>query len=152
MGDDMNIGLSGVALWVGALVLCAVTGCSTLTPTPRNAPEGLLEGTGWQLQQLGAQGAIAGNQPTLSFAQMGRVSGTGSCNQFNGPVTVSGKSIAFGALASTRMACSDALNKQESTYLKALGQAEWFTVAGSTLTIYTKAMDQPLVFFRTSPP
>ena len=64
---------------------------------------------------------------------------------------MSGKSITFGALATTRMACSDALNAQESSYFKALQQAEWFTVLGSSLSIYTKAMDQPLVFFRTSP-
>jgi heat shock protein HslJ len=148
----MNARLSTIVSLIGVAILSSLSACSTLTPAPKNLPEGLLEGTGWQLQQLGAQGAIAGNQPTLSFAQLGKVSGTGSCNQFNGPVTVNGKSITFGALASTRMACSEALNKQEAAYFKALGQAEWFTVAGSTLTIYTKAMDQPLVFFRTSPP
>ena len=131
--------------------MCGTAACTTLTPTAANTPEGFLTGTGWQLQQLGAQGAIAGSQPTLAFVGAGKVSGTGSCNQFNGPVTVNGKSITFGALASTRMACADALNTQEATYFKALQQAEWFTVAGSTLTIYTKAMDQPLVYFRTSP-
>ena len=125
--------------------------CSTLVLPPKNTSEGLLMGAIWQLQQLGAVGAIIGNQPTLSFSQGGRASGSGSCNQFNGSVTVSGKSITFGTLASTRMACSDALNAQESTYFKALQQAEWFTILGSSLTIYTKSMDQPLVFFRTGP-
>ena len=134
-----------------ALTTVVCSACGMLVVPPKSAPEGLLTNTAWQLQQLGSQGAIAGNQPTLSFAQAGRVSGSGSCNQFNGPVTVSGKSITFGALASTRMACSDALNAQESSYFKALQQAEWFTVLGSSLSIYTKAMDQPLVFFRTSP-
>ena len=135
-----------------AFALAVLSACGMLAAPPKNTPEGLLAGTGWQLQQLGSQGAIAGNQPTLSFAEAGTVSGSGSCNQFNGPVTVNGKSISFGAFASTRMACSDALNAQESTYFKALQQAEWFTVLGNSLTIYTKAMDQPLVFLRTSPP
>jgi heat shock protein HslJ len=128
-----------------------ITACAGLEPLPKNTPEGLLAGTAWQLQQLGSQGALEANQPTLVFAKADRVSGTGSCNQFNGTVTLNGKSITFGPLASTRMSCADALNAQESTYFKALQHAEWFTIAGSTLTIYTKAMDQPLVFFRTSP-
>jgi len=131
-----------------ATVVCLA--CSTLVVPPKSSPDSLLA-TGWQLQQLGGQGAIAGNQPTLSFVEAGTVTGSGSCNQFNGPVTVNGKSITFGTLASTRMACSNALNAQESTYFKALTQAEWFIVFGSTLTIYTKATDQPLVFFRTTP-
>jgi heat shock protein HslJ len=134
-----------------ALATVVHSACSTLADPPKTTPEGLLTNTGWQLQQLGGQGAIAGSQPTLSFVEAGSVTGSGSCNQFNGPVTVNGKSITFGALASTKMACSNALSAQESAYFKALTQSEWFTVFGNTLTIYTKAMDQPLVFFRTNP-
>jgi heat shock protein HslJ len=133
------------------VAVAGIAGCKSLEPLPKDAPEGLLGGTSWQLQQLGAQGAIVGSQPTLVFAPSGKVSGTGSCNQFNGTVTIDGKSITFGPLATTRMACADALNTQEATYLKALQQAQWFTVAGNTLTIYTKAMEQPLVYFRSKP-
>ena len=135
-----------------ALAIAALSACGLMVGPAKNTPEGLLSGTGWRLVQLGSQGAIEGNQPTLSFAEAGKVSGSGSCNQFNGPVTVNGKSISIGVLASTRMACSGALNAQEATYFKALQQAEWFTVLGNSLTIYTKAMDQPLTFLRTSPP
>jgi heat shock protein HslJ len=135
-----------------ALAVVALPACGLMMTPAKSTPEGLLAGTGWQLVQLGSQGAIEANQPTLSFAEAGKVSGSGSCNQFNAPVTVNGKSISIGALASTKMACSDALNAQESTYFKALQQAEWFTVLGNSLTIYTKAMDQPLMFLRASPP
>jgi heat shock protein HslJ len=138
-----------------AVTACILVGClaacSMFEPAPKNAPEGLLESTQWQLQQLGAQGAIAGSQPTMTFAKGGAVSGSGSCNRFNGSVTISGKSIAFGPLAATKMSCAEALNAQEASYFKALQEAQWFTVAGATLTMYTKAMEQPLVFFRTEP-
>ena len=133
------------------LALVGIAGCKSLEPLPKDTPEGLLGGTSWQLQQLGAQGAIAGSQPTLVFASAGKVSGSGSCNQFNGTVTIDGKSITFSPLATTRMACAQALNAQEAAYLKALQQAQWFTVAGNTLTIYTKAMEQPLVYLRSKP-
>lgn len=137
---------------LGAVVAVAgIAGCNSLQPLPKDAPQGLLGGTSWQLQQLGAKGAIAGSQPTLVFRSAGKVSGTGSCNQFNGTVTIDGKSITFSPLATTRMSCADPLNAQEAAYLKALQQAQWFTVAGNTLTIYTKATEQPLVYFRSKP-
>lgn len=137
---------------LGAIFAVAgIAGCKSLEPLPKNTPEGLLGGTSWQLQQLGAHGAIAGSQPTLVFAEAGKVSGTASCNQFSGTVAIDGKSITFSPLATTRMACAEALNAQEATYLKALQEAQWFTVAGNTLTIYTKAMSQPLVYFRSKP-
>jgi heat shock protein HslJ len=148
----MNFNTVRRLIALSAIIAAAgIAGCKNLEPLPRDTPEGLLGGTSWQLQQLGAQGAIAGTQPTLVFASAGKVSGTGSCNQFNGTVTIDGKSITFSPLATTRMACAEALNAQEARYLKALQQAQWFTVAGNTLTIYTKAMEQPLVFFRSKP-
>ena len=129
-----------------------VLGCTATTQSTANDPQGLLSGTGWQLQTLGASRVLAQAQPTLEFARPDKVSGSGSCNRFNGSVTVSGKSITFGPLASTRMACADAINQQESLYFKALAQAQWFTIGGTTLTLYTRAMDEPLVFSRTNPP
>lgn len=146
----MNFNAVRFFVSLSALIAVAgIAGCKSLEPLPKDSPEGLLGGTSWQLQQLGGQGAIAGSQPTLVFASAGKVSGTGSCNQFNGTVTIDGKSITFSPLATTRMACAEALNAQEAAYLKALQQAQWFTVAGNTLTIYTKSMEQPLVYFRS---
>src|SRR4051812_35638472 len=101
-----------------------MAGCTQLMPPKSGNPEGLLAGTEWRLQTLGSQGALEAQQPTLAFDQGNKISGSGSCNQFNGSVTVSGKSMAVSPLASTRMACADALNQQEATYFKALQQAE----------------------------
>jgi len=136
--------------WAAALCVLAV-GCTQLMPQKSNSPEGLLAGTAWQLQLLGTQGALEAQQPTLEFDKGDKISGSGSCNRFNGTVAISGKAMSIGPLASTRMACAPALNQQEQTYFTALQQAEWFLVAGTTLTIYTRSMDQPLVFFRTRP-
>jgi len=136
---------------LGIAAAVCVVGCNQLMPAKNSSPEGLLAGTTWQLQLLGTQGALEAQQPTLEFDKGNKISGTGSCNHFNGTVTVSGKSMSVSPLASTRMACAAALNQQEQTYFAALQQAEWFLIAGTTLTIYTRAMDQPLVFFRTQP-
>jgi len=140
---------------VGRLCAVALVGlavaCAQLMPAKNTGPEGLLAGTAWQLQLLGTQGAIEAQQPTLEFEKGDKISGSGSCNRFNGTVTISGKAMSIGPLAATRMACAPALDQQEQTYFAALQQAEWFLVAGTTLTIYTRSMDQPLVFFRTQP-
>ncbi len=144
----MNVRAWRLLALIASGVLFGLAACVAREPSTSVAPEGLLAGTAWQLQQLGSKGALEGNQPTLAFAQMNHVNGTGSCNRFNGSVAVDGKSITFGPLASTRMMCEEAVSMQEANYFKALVGAEWFTIDGSTLTIYTKAMDLPLVFVR----
>jgi putative lipoprotein len=105
-----------------------------------------LNGTSWVLEDLGGTSALDQPQATLAFSDSGKVSGNGSCNRFNGTVRLSGDSIAFGPLATTRMACVDPAGKQETSYLKALGDAERFRVDGTTLLIYAKGMTQPLRF------
>jgi len=87
-----------------------------------------------------------GRQATLAFPEPGKVSGNGSCNRFFGAVEVSGQSIIFRALASTRMACSEPIGNQETVYLKALQDAERFEVSGDTLLIHAKDLEKPLRF------
>lgn len=83
------------------------------------APSGIL-GTAWLLEDLGGIGVLDGAQATLEFPDPGKAVGSGSCNRFFGPVQISGESIAFGPLGSTRMACVEAVMMQEGGYLKAL--------------------------------
>jgi heat shock protein HslJ len=137
---------------VAVLLALLTVACAQLQPPPKRAdPQALLEGTRWQLQQLGSQTALDAHRPTLSFDATGMASGSGSCNGFTAAVTVNGKSITFGALARTEMACTGALNAQEAGFFKALQDAQWFTMSASTLTVYTKALDLPLVFAREAP-
>jgi putative lipoprotein len=109
-----------------------------------------LEGTAWVLEDLAGNGVLTRAQATLEFADSGRVSGNGSCNRFSGGVELSGESITFGRLATTRMACLDDVGKQEATYLKALQDAERIRLGDTTLFIYSKGMAQPLRFRKTS--
>jgi putative lipoprotein len=115
------------------------------------APSGSLWGTAWVLQDLGGTAVADQVQATLQFPDEGKVAGSGSCNRFFGSVQVSGQSITFGALGSTRMACAEAVMAQEGAYLKALQNAERYTIEGSSLLIYSKGMDRPLRFSRAGP-
>ena len=113
----------------------------------QSAPNGLL-GTAWRLEDLGGERVIADAPATLQFPGAGRASGRGSCNRFSASVEISGNSIRFGPIVSTKMACAGAVNVQEGRYFKALGDATRFELTGSALLIYGKGMDKPLRFAR----
>src|SRR5262245_38427078 len=105
-----------------------------------------LDGTSWQLLGLGATGALEGSQPTLTIGADGKVSGSGGCNTYTGAVTTSGMAIKFTGLAATKKSCTDELNAQEATYLKALEQATTFENRATSLLINTKSFEEPLSF------
>ena len=117
----------------------AAAAVSTVAPSE-------LWGTAWTLEDLAGVPLAKGQQATLAFPEPGKVSGNGSCNRFFGAIEVSGQSISFSALASTRMACAEPIGKQETAYLKALQDAERFEVSGDTLSIYAKDLEKPLRF------
>jgi heat shock protein HslJ len=142
---------SVVELVLSAMLLMACS--SSHDPTANSAKSTStpvsLTGTEWVLQDLAGTPALASVKATLAFPESGRAAGTASCNRFTASVEVSGDTIKFGALASTRMACADnAVSTQETEYLKALGAAKRFECQEPTLLIYGEGYDQPLRFTR----
>ncbi len=111
-----------------------------------------MTGTEWLLQDLAGTPALTNVKATLAFPETGKAAGNASCNRFTGSVEVSGDTIKFGALASTRMACVDnAVSAQETEYLKALGAAKRFEWNEPTLLIYAEGYDKPLRFALAMP-
>ena len=110
-----------------------------------------LEGTGWRLEDLGGARVLDHVEATLEFPGAGRVGGSGSCNRFFGTVEISGESIRFGPLGSTRMSCEEAVMNQEEMYFQALEGAERFTLEGKTLLIYSQGTEKPLRFALREP-
>jgi heat shock protein HslJ len=87
-----------------------------------------LAGPKWVLRKLdGQEGGALPGQATLAFAS-GKISGSTSCNQFQGAVSEgeSATSLVMGPLITTRMACSEPLLAEERAFLEKLGQAEVF--------------------------
>lgn len=122
------------------------------TPADVSPATVALWGTAWRLENLAGADAPNGAQATLEFASEGRASGNGSCNHFNGVVTVEGNTIQFGGLAATRKACADAVMRQEDAYLAALRDAERFEVDGEALRIYAAGRAEPLQFIAAPAP
>lgn len=108
-----------------------------------------LVGTEWLLTDLLGKAVVPNSQASLTFLDGGRAAGNASCNRFTGGVTISGNSITFGQLASTRMACVDSsVSAQEDQYLKILGAARRYEVKDNSLLIFAEGVDQPLRFSR----
>ncbi len=78
--------------------------------------------------------AISSTTVTATF-DAGAVGGSGGCNTYSGSYSVDGATIAFGPIASTLIACDDAIAGQEQAYFAALAEADSFAVSGGTLTL-----------------
>jgi heat shock protein HslJ len=76
----------------------------------------------------------AGSLATL-LLDAGAASGTGGCNQFNSTYTLSGSSLTFGPLMTTKVACPDATSSVETAYFANLAKVASYTSDGTSLTL-----------------
>ncbi len=134
------------ALWrAGTLLfLLAVAFGAGYSPSgvtePRPAAGAPLENTYWKLVEVGGRPARVAETSAEPYLQLDpaqkRAHGGTGCNIFSGPYELSGDSLRFGPLASTRRACLDPeMNRQESAFLNALGATRTWQVAGDTLVL-----------------
>jgi heat shock protein HslJ len=120
-----------IGLGAGLLVLAA---CAS--PGSQQGGGGDLTGKVWALSQLMGKPLVAGSGISAEFTADGKISGSAGCNRYSGTYTVSGNNITIASpLATTMMACEQAVMDQESAYLKALGDAKTYAVSGSQLTL-----------------
>jgi heat shock protein HslJ len=139
----------------GAMSLCMAGTNVTFTsieriPDAAGSP-GEIWNTAWRLVDPGGAGVIDDAEATLEFPEQGRAVGRSTCNRFFAIVAVTGDSIRFSGIGSTRMACAEPLASQEAKYLRALESAERFAIEGNALAIHSRDLPAPLRFTRTSP-
>ena len=94
-----------------------------------------LTGSVWQVTTVAGHSPLAGSSLTSKFTPAGTVAGSAGCNSYSAGFTASGSTIRISAIASTRMACAARLMAQEAVFLRALGAARSYTVAGGKLTL-----------------
>jgi heat shock protein HslJ len=127
---------------------CSSSGASSQSAGSRQA----LAGTSWLAEDVGGRGVLDHPQTTMSFDQAGRVSGSGGCNRYGGPVAISGETIRFGPLASTRMACPPAIGDQEGRFFAALQSTTRFVVdPEDKMVLYDAAGQAVATFSRVAP-
>lgn len=100
-----------------------------------------LAGTAWQATGInnGNEAVVSDDTTagvTMSFGDDGTMSGSAGCNTFTGSYsTTDDGQIEFGAIASTLMACDDAVMSTEQQFFAALEESTTFTIEGTTLNL-----------------
>ena len=94
-----------------------------------------LPGKIWVLASLNGKAPLRGTELTSEFTAKRRVSGSAGCNRYTGTYKVSGSTIRIVPLATTRKACAEPIERQETAFLTALSRARSFVVSGATLTL-----------------
>ena len=133
--------LAGASLLTGIAIASADAPETPEIAAPEPSPVG-----NWLAEDILGGGVIDDAQTTLQIAADGSVSGRGGCNRYAGRATITGETIAFGPLASTRMACAEALMNQETKFHDALARVASFRLeaAGNKLVLLD-ASGEPLV-------
>jgi heat shock protein HslJ len=117
-------------------------GTATLTFTEEPSEEALpLTGTTWTLTTIALPGSdvvgnvIAATEITAVFADDGTMTGSGGCNQLNGPYETDDGALTIGPLASTMISCGADIDEQEQAYMATIDAVFSYTIEGSQLTM-----------------
>jgi heat shock protein HslJ/membrane-bound inhibitor of C-type lysozyme len=88
-------------------------------------PASLLTGVEWSLAEIEG-GLPEGTVPNLLFLPEGRVAGSGGCNRITGGYSLTGEGLSFGPMASTMMACAEAVMAAERRFMDTLATVDRF--------------------------
>ncbi|MGP9765083.1 META domain-containing protein [Halomonas sp. AOP13-D3-9] len=137
--------------FIGALLITA--GCSSPAMDSQETahhPDETLINTYWKLVTLdGAPVVTRENfrEPHLVLHQdASRLAGATGCNTLMGSYRVKNEHIAFGQIASTKMACPTAQMKTERAFIAALKQVTAWSVDG-TMLVLSGENNEPLAAF-----
>ena len=102
------------------------------------SPERLLQGSQWHFTHIGTLPVNPAAKAWIEFLPGNRVAGSSGCNRFFGTYTLTGETLTFDGLGSTRMACAAEAMAQEDALLKLLGVINGFSLnEPDTLTLRT---------------
>src|SRR5262245_35239780 len=107
--NAVSAGTLAVAL---ALLFVGCTGTSERA----GQPPASIVGPVWVVEEIAGTPVARDTHITLQLGADGRAFGSGGCNNYNGPYTLSGNALSFGLMAATRMACAQVAMDQEQRY------------------------------------
>ena len=106
--------------------------------------------TQWNLTEVDGEPVTvqaADSQPYIYLQEPSdKLSGSGGCNRLFGSFDLSGSSLQFHSVASTRMACGGNTSEHESALLEALKLTTGFRISGNLLQL--KVDDRVLARFQ----
>jgi len=92
------------------------------------SPASLLQGGEWVVEDLAGKGIVDSSRATLDFGGDGQLTGRASCNRYGAGWKLSGEGLAVANARATRMACSPALDNQETEFLRLLEAVHRFDI------------------------
>jgi heat shock protein HslJ len=105
--------------------------------------EQTLAGTSWDViaynnGKEAVVSVIIGTAITANFGEEGQLTGSAGCNNYVAEYETEGNNITISsAVATTRMACQEAVMEQENAYLAALKTADTYKVEGGNMEMRT---------------
>lgn len=106
---------------------------------PPSSGDTPLRETYWRLVQLAEKQIVPTDQQreaSLIFhTDQNRVTGSGGCNQLTGSYTLEGRTLRFGGIATTRMACMHGM-ETETAFLNTLQDVRTWKTIGQQLELY----------------
>lgn len=118
-----------------SVAVLAVFAATAVATSSQSTVVSSLPGKIWVLASLAGRTPLKGTELTSEFTAKRRVSGSAGCNRYTGTYKVSGSTIRIAPLATTRKACAEPIERQETAFLTALSRARSFVVSGATLTL-----------------
>lgn len=105
-----------------------------------------LGGTSWRVTgynngRQAVVSALAGAEPTMAFANDGRIGGSTGCNRYGATYVQDGPKLSLGPAAATRKRCADPerIMEQEQQFLQALQTVASARIDGDRLELRTEA-------------
>jgi heat shock protein HslJ len=152
----MSVSRLLIAVQLVASCFLLVMPASTNAQDPSSGAGNRLADTEWTLTSFGVGNAVSpvveGTTVTLKFGSDGRAGGSSGCNTYGSDYRVSGNTVSFGAIFSTKRACLDRrANQQEQRFFRALESARTFRLSGNRLTIFHDGGQNSLNFVNSSP-
>jgi heat shock protein HslJ len=131
---------------IGLLFVGFVLGCMPrtdgATALQKASTPPSLENTYWKLTRLDdqpVQVAAGQREPHMILqSESRRIGGFGGCNRLIGGYELEGERLAFGQLATTRMACPQGM-ETEDAFLVALEKVKTWRILGQYLEVYDAA-------------
>jgi putative lipoprotein len=108
---------------LGAVCVLCFAALGALTPARAGGVDeeaGIPRGVEWRAVAIDGVPSAEGVRSTLKVDEAGGVSGSTGCNRFAGRLEGEGARVAFGQLATTRMACLPAAMDQDNRFGAAL--------------------------------
>jgi heat shock protein HslJ/uncharacterized lipoprotein YbaY len=109
------------------------------TGSARAGTDNTLLGEEWVVEDIDARGIIDRSRATLAFGADGTLGGRSSCNSYSGGYTLTDQRLTVGQLATTMMACAEALMNQERLFLEILMAVESYSLSDDGALILSTA-------------